>query len=151
VQFDFAAIRRKDIGFETGWVRGVAPAIVAHVARWPKPASRSDVGALIAILHDRTRSSDGRPRPSSPSKTMDFWRSTCTRKSSRRSASPHWRRQVIPESAAAEGVSGTCFDLAGLWQLRWRGVRRCASDWERLGVVWGAQTVVDIHTSVISR
>ena len=86
----------------------------SHVARRPRPASRSDVGALIAILHDRTRSSDGRPRPSSPSKTMDFWRSTCTRKSSRRSASPHRRRQVIPESAAAEGVSGTCFDLATL-------------------------------------
>ena len=35
---------------------------------------------------------------------------------------------MIPESAAAEGVSGTCFDLAGIGQLRWRGVRAIGND-----------------------
>ena len=29
----------------------------------------------------------------------------------------HRRRQVIPERASAEGVSGTCFDLAGIGQI----------------------------------
>jgi hypothetical protein len=51
----------------------------------------------------------------------------------------HRRRQVIPERASAEGVSGTCFDLAGLGQLRWRGVRSCAGERSVLSV--GAQTV----------
>ena len=53
----------------------------------------------------------------------------------------HRRRQVIPERASAEGVSGTCFDLAGIGQLRWRGELRCAGDWTIGCCRWGAQTV----------
>jgi putative transposase len=34
---------------------------------WPRPALPSDVGGPIATMHDHTRSSDGRRRPSSPS------------------------------------------------------------------------------------
>ncbi|MEZ0060604.1 putative transposase [Bradyrhizobium elkanii] len=44
--------------------------------RWPRPASRSDAGGPITTTHGRTRGSDGRRRPSSPSPAIraGIWR-----------------------------------------------------------------------------